>query len=57
MSPVQRPIRLQVMVTPEELKAIDDWRFGKRFPNRAAAFRELVRLGMIAPDPEEDTVQ
>jgi hypothetical protein len=44
--------RLQVMLSPEELTAIDDFRFKHRMPTRAAAVRELLKLGltMIAAD-------
>lgn len=40
--------RLQIMLSDEELRAIDDWRFHKRMPSRAAAVRELLRLGIAA---------
>ena len=33
--------RLQVMLSPEELTALDDFRFTHRMPTRAAAVREL----------------
>ena len=39
--------RLQIMLTPDELKALDDWRFNKQMPSRAAAIRELLRRGLI----------
>ena len=38
--------RLQVMLSPEELTAIDDFRFKHRMPTRAAAVRELFKLGL-----------
>ena len=38
--------RLQVMLSPEELAAIDDFRFKYRMPTRAAAVRELLKLGL-----------
>ena len=38
--------RLQVMLSPEELAALDDFRFKHRMPTRAAAVRELLRLGL-----------
>jgi hypothetical protein len=41
-----RPERLQVMLSPEELAAVDDFRFKHRMPTRAAAVRELLRLGL-----------
>jgi hypothetical protein len=40
--------RLQIMLSPEELKAVDDFRFKQRMPSRAAAVRELFRLGLAA---------
>ena len=47
-----RDERLQVMLSPEELTAIDDFRFKHRMPTRAAAVRELLKLGLtvIAAD-------
>ena len=38
--------RLQIMLSPEELRAVDDYRFQQRMPSRAAAVRELFRLGL-----------
>jgi hypothetical protein len=38
--------RLQVMLSPEELAALDDFRFKQRMPTRAAAVRELLKLGL-----------
>lgn len=38
--------RLQIMLNPDELAAVDDFRFHKRMPSRAAAVRELFRLGL-----------
>jgi hypothetical protein len=38
--------RLQVMLSPEELAAVDDFRFKHRMPTRAAAVRELLRFGL-----------
>ena len=34
------------MLSPEELKAVDDFRFKQRMPSRAAAVRELFRIGL-----------
>ena len=41
-----RAERLQVMLSPEELAAVDDFRFKHRMPTRAAAVRELLKLGL-----------
>src|SRR5687767_1456511 len=40
--------RLQVMLTERELKALDDFRFKRRMPSRAAAIREILRRGLAA---------
>ena len=38
--------RLQIMLTPEELSALDDFRFRFRMPSRASAIREILRRGL-----------
>jgi hypothetical protein len=43
-----REERLQIMLSPEELKAVDNFRFQHRMPSRAAAVRELLRHGIAA---------
>ncbi|MDX2233808.1 MAG: hypothetical protein NW200_04855 [Hyphomonadaceae bacterium] len=43
-----REERLQIMLTPDELKLLDDWRFARRMPSRAAAVRELLKRGLSA---------
>jgi hypothetical protein len=43
-----REERLQIMLSPEELKAVDNFRFTHRMPSRAAAVRELLRHGLAA---------
>jgi hypothetical protein len=43
-----RAERLQVMLSPEELSAVDDFRFRHRMPTRAAAVRELLKLGLAS---------
>ena len=40
--------RLQVMLAPEELAALDDFRFKARMPSRASAVRELLKRGLAA---------
>ena len=40
--------RLQIMLSPEELALIDDFRFQKRMPSRASTVRELFRRGLAA---------
>jgi len=46
MTDLLRGERLQIMLTKEELEALDTWRFGKRMPSRAAAIRELLKRGL-----------
>jgi len=48
MSSDLRGERLQIMLSPEELSTIDDFRFRHRMPTRAAAVRELLKLGLAA---------
>jgi hypothetical protein len=43
-----RDERLQIMLAPEELTALDDFRFKQRMPSRAAAVRELLKRGLAA---------
>jgi hypothetical protein len=43
---LSRGERLQIMLSPEELAAVDDFRFRQRMPSRAAAVRELFRIGL-----------
>lgn len=53
MGELSRGERLQIMLSPKELRAIDTWRFTKRMPSRASAIRELLRRGLIAEGFEQ----
>ena len=48
MGELTRGERLQIMLTDAEMTALDDWRFVKRMPSRAAAVRELLKRGLAA---------
>ena len=48
MATLTRGERLQIMLTREELNALDTWRFTTRMPSRAAAIRELLKRGLSA---------
>ena len=48
MGVLTRGERLQIMLTNDELVALDDWRFRKRMPSRASAIRELLKRGLQA---------
>ena len=43
-----RAERLQIMLNGEELVALDDFRFKRRMPSRAATVRELLKRGLAA---------
>ncbi|MGN6412154.1 MAG: hypothetical protein ACTHK9_12050 [Nitrobacter sp.] len=43
-----REERLQIMLSPQELAIIDNFRFANRMPTRAAAVRELLKLGLAS---------
>jgi hypothetical protein len=44
----ERGERLQIMLSDEELVALDDFRFRRRMPSRASAVRELLKRGLAA---------
>ena len=48
MGELNRGERLQIMLTHQELRIVDTWRFAKRMPSRAAAIRELLKRGLAA---------
>jgi len=48
MREIGRDNRLQVMLTDDELAAINDYQFSTRLGSRAEAVRELIRLGLAA---------
>ena len=56
MADLSRPERLQIMLSAEEIKALDDWRFAQRMPSRAAAIRELLKRGLAVDGIDLDTV-
>jgi hypothetical protein len=48
MGELTRGQRLQIMLSDDELRAVDDWRFAARMPSRASAIRELLNRGLAA---------
>jgi metal-responsive CopG/Arc/MetJ family transcriptional regulator len=48
MTELERPERLQIMLTADELAALENWRYDKRMPSRSAAVRELLRRGLAS---------
>lgn len=55
MNDLTRGERLQIMLTGDELEALDNWRFARRMPSRAAAIRELLKRGLTAEGFEKAT--
>jgi hypothetical protein len=49
----ERTQRLHVMLTSEELKAVDEFRFEHQLPSRAAAVREVMRRGLLPVKGDE----
>ena len=47
--------RLQIMLSADELTVLDNFRFKKRMPSRAAAIRELLKRGLAAEGFESAT--
>ena len=56
MADLSRPERLQIMLSAEEINALDDWRFAQRMPSRAAAIRELLKRGLAVDGIDLETV-
>ena len=48
MGELERGERLQIMLTLEEVEALDNWRFSRRMPSRASAVRELLKRGLAS---------
>jgi hypothetical protein len=40
--------RVTTMMTPAEVKAVDDWSFAHRIRSRGEAIRQLIQLGLEA---------
>ncbi len=55
MSGLSRETRLQIMLSEEELAAIDDWRFRHRMPSRAAAIRNLLNVALKVHKEKENS--
>jgi hypothetical protein len=53
----KRTERVQLMLSADELSAINEFRFRARMPNLAAAVRELIKRGMVSvkkdPSPKK----
>jgi hypothetical protein len=52
--------RIQVLMTPSEVSALDDWAFANRIRSRGEAIRRLIEAGLsgqVAPKPDEAAKQ
>jgi hypothetical protein len=56
MTDLNRPERLQIMLSADEIQVLDDWRFARRMPSRAAAIRELLKRGLAVEGIDLDTI-
>ena len=64
MAEEQKSERIQLLMTPSEVKAIDDWSFANRVRGRSEAIRQLIALSLpkahqdimspTAPEPALD---
>ena len=50
MAAQPREDRLQIMLSPDELEAVDTFRYEHRLPSRAAAVRELLKRGLASAE-------
>jgi len=51
----KRAERLQVMLTIDEVRRVEEWRFENRMPSRSAAVRALMNLGLQADAAVDET--
>ncbi len=47
----QRKNRVPIMLSDEELKRIDDWRFARRIGSRSDAVRQLIEAALFCAVP------
>lgn len=53
MSEELKTQRIQLVMTPSEVKAVDDWSFEVRIRGRSEAIRRLIELGLEAAKKED----
>jgi hypothetical protein len=51
--------RITTMMTPSEVKSLDDWAFTNRIRGRSEAIRRLIQIGLAAtkdrPPPDTES--
>jgi hypothetical protein len=55
MAEEQKTERVQLLMTPSEVKVVDDWSFDTRVRGRSEAIRRLIELGLAAGEQKEPT--
>lgn len=50
---VSKTVRLDMVITADEITAIDDWRYSNRIPTRSEAIRQLIALALKAEAERE----
>jgi hypothetical protein len=48
----ERAKRLRIILTLDEVAAIDNFRYQARMPTRASAVRKLLRRGLASSEPD-----
>lgn len=49
----KKDIRIQLVISPSEVAALDDWRAKRRIWSRSAAIRHLIAAGLKAEEERE----
>lgn len=57
MADDQKTERVQLMMTPSEVKAVDDWSFANRVRGRSEAIRQLLAIGLSSEQEADDEDQ
>jgi hypothetical protein len=57
MSERGRTERLQILLSRQEMRAIDEFRYQHRLSSRAAAVRELLELGLASIKAASDRLK
>lgn len=52
-----RENRIPIMMSDEELKIVDDWRFDNRVATRSEAVRRLIQIGVYAIETREKALK
>jgi hypothetical protein len=56
MSDELKSVRVQLLMTPTEVAAIDDWSFQSRIRSRGEAIRQLIQAGIKATTGQPSSI-